>query len=729
LTVDSKPGAVRGGVRPAERDPRDAAGLLLGRLTVLPALVLLPFLLASFPLLVIGDFKPVPVIILWLVLAALIVPYVWRRTPSVTGAGLWGTAGQDWAKPTPRWALWALIAVSAGFGVFNVAYHSQFIIDEYDAASYMQFANWISGHGTTIIPESAQYFGGSHAPVTFTSAAFFQQGNHLVPQFMAGLPMVLATGFWAGGARLAVFWGPVLGALAVFTFGGLVARLVGPRWAPFAALAIAVSVPMQYTSRSTWSEPLALILLVAGLSVWIDSQHTDRGAEDAGPWRANWRHHLRSSSHVLAGVAGLLLGIVFLVRLDGPADIMLIIPFCGLLLLRRQRQVMPLMGGLIIGVLYGAVDCVFVTLPYVQVNKKSVEEMVAGIVVLTIGTAVALWWLRRRGSELRDDLSRPWLVWAVTVLPFLVIAVFLARPYVERGWVTDYYKDYAPLSVHWIYWYTGAATIAFAVLAYSVLGRRAIKREAQVWVLPLLVFACATGIFLLEPSITPHQPYASRRLVPAVLPGLILLATWMSSWLARKSRVIYLVNVPRFLQRAPQVIVTVACMAAIAVPMAYGNATGLALKQTFSGEISAMNQLCAEIPKNTSVLFIDNNNLGLKFAQAIRGTCDDPVATVLTANDPAQGSAPATGSQPNQGNTFAPATIAAAIRDIEASGHTPYVLAYTQGQLVPVIDQFGNGPGKEILDQPEQDDEHIYLGEPRNTAPETFTIWSWEPGK
>ena len=54
---------------------------------------------------------------------------------------------------------------------------------------------------------------------------------------MAGLPMLLSLGFWAGGARLALLWAPLLGALGVFTFGGLVARLVGPRWAPFAALA------------------------------------------------------------------------------------------------------------------------------------------------------------------------------------------------------------------------------------------------------------------------------------------------------------------------------------------------------------------------------------------------------------------------------------------------------------------------------------------------------------
>ncbi|MGH3251808.1 MAG: hypothetical protein ACRDOI_37130, partial [Trebonia sp.] len=220
---------VRHSVGPVEGDARDRAGLLLGRLTLVPALVFVTFMLTSFPLLLIGYFKPIPVIAAWLVLTVAVVPYVWRRIPSVTGAADGGTAGQGLAKPTPRWALWSLVAVSVAFGAFQAVYHSQFVIVEYDAASYMQFANWISQHGTAVIAENSQFFGGHPASITYASAAFFQVDGHVVPQFMAGMPMVLSLGFWAGGMRLALFGAPVLGALAVFTFGGLVARLVGPR--------------------------------------------------------------------------------------------------------------------------------------------------------------------------------------------------------------------------------------------------------------------------------------------------------------------------------------------------------------------------------------------------------------------------------------------------------------------------------------------------------------------
>ncbi len=733
MTVDSGLRVARGDAGAVERDPRDFPGLLIGRLTVLPALLLLPFMLAGFPLLLIGYFKPVPVIAGWLVLAALIVPYAWRRIPSVTGAAGWGTAGwagragQNGVKPTPRWALWSLVAVSAGFGVFQAIFNSQFVIVQYDAASYMQTANWIAGHGTTIIPQDAQFFG--HTPVvTFASAAFFQVGNHLVPQFMAGLPMLLSLGFWAHGASLAVFEAPALGALAIFTFGGLVARLVGPRWAPFAALAIGATIPMQYASRSTWSEPLALIFLVGGLSLWIDSQRTDRGeggggeagGGSAGSWRSGWRQHARSSSHVLAGLAGLLLGLVFLIRLDGPADIMFVVPYCGLLILRRQRQAVPLIAGLIVGTVYGSLDAALLTAPYLfPGNTVSVEGMCAAVIALFAGTVVAVLWLRRHGRELRGQPTSR-LVKAVTALPFAVTAVFLLRPYVERGWHANYNHAYAPLSLHWIYWYTGFSTITFAVIAFAMLGRRCIKGQAPVWVLPLLVFACATLAFLYQPGITPHQPYASRRLVPAVLPGLILLAVWLASWLAQKSRLIHLVEVPDFLKRAPRAFVIVCCAGAILAPPAIANLGGLAFQRTFVGEIGAIDHACQGIPKGSSVLFIDYNMMG-GFGQDIRGMCGVPVAAVHTT-------IPET-VVPDKGNDVPAARIIAAVQAIEESGHHPFVVAPTTAQFAPLIKQFGSGTVHLIMSLAVNNDAHVLYGAPRGTSPESWKIYSWEPSK
>jgi hypothetical protein len=704
----------------------DRTGLLLGRLTVLPALVLLPFLLTSFPLLLIGYFKPIPVIVLWLALTALVVPYVWRRVPSVTGATNWGAAGGGKAEPTPRWVLWSLVAIAVAFGVFQGIYHSQFVIVQLDAASYMEFATWISKHGSLPIPQDTAAFG--NAPgITFWSAAFYNVGSSVVPQFMAGLPMLLSVGFWAGGARLALLWGPLLGALGVFTFGGLVARLVGPRWAPFAALAMAIGIPEAYASRNTYSETLAQVLLLGGLSLWIDSQRTDRGEEDAGRWRANWRHHARSASHVLAGVTGLLFGITLLVRIDGPADILFVVPYCGLLVLRRRRQVIPLVVGMVAGLVYGTVDSLFLTLPYLKTNLKSVVMMALAFILLTAATVLVVRWLRKRGSQLRTPAG-PRLVRAVTALPFIVIAVFLIRPYVERNW---HALQYAPLSLHWIYWYTGASTIAFAVIATAMLGRRCVKGEAPAWVLPLLTFGWALVWFLLRPAITPHQPYASRRLVPAVLPGLVLLAVWLSAWLAKRSRVVHLVSVPRYLERSPRLFVIACCAGAIFLPPMIGNfglglksggpvgvmpySDGLAFQRAYVGEVAAVERICQAIPGDTSVLIADYT-LNQQFAQDIRGTCNVPVAGVEWVH-------PSANNPP--GTDIATATVLADVRAIERAGRRPIVLAPTAAEL----SRLGNGPVRLVMAQDTSIDEHVIFGTPRNTLPERFTVYSWEPAK
>jgi hypothetical protein len=240
-------------------------------------------------------------------------------------------------------------------------------------------------------------------------------------------------------------------------------------------------------------------------------------------------------------------------------------------------------------------------------------------------------------------------------------------------------------------------------------------------VLPLLVFGCATLLYLLRPAITPHQPYASRRLVPAVLPGAIVLAVWLASWLTRRSRALRLVDVPDYLKRTPRKVVLACCAAVIVLPPATGNFHhGLAMKRTFAGEIGAVNQICAAIPEGTSVLIIDAKMM-LEFGQAIRGTCSVPVAG-------AQTTIPG-GFQPDAGNIVEPATIIAAVAAIEDSGHTPFVLAATQAEFAPLIKQYGIGVQNSLVNLTTEDDEHAIFGTPKDIDAETFTAYSWQPGR
>src|SRR5262249_45253331 len=193
------PGAAGQGTGP----PPGAAGRLLGRLSVLPVLLAMAWLLAGLPLLLAGRFTLALMLVVSVPLAALLVYLGLRWIP-----GRWQTAlppGPRQAR-IPWWAVAGVIAVAAAFGAHQLIYHSQQIIVERDPASYLQFAYWIAHHGSLPIPQQRAAFGGTHHLLRFGSLAFYQVGANVVPQFMAGLPMVLAAGVWAGGRGAA---GPV----------------------------------------------------------------------------------------------------------------------------------------------------------------------------------------------------------------------------------------------------------------------------------------------------------------------------------------------------------------------------------------------------------------------------------------------------------------------------------------------------------------------------------------
>src|SRR6202020_2109671 len=125
---------------------------------------------------------------------------------------------------------------------------------------------------------------------------------------------------------------------------------------------------------------------------------------------------------------------------------------------------------------------------------------------------------------------------------------------------------------------------------------------------------------------------ASRRLVPMLLPGRILPATWMAAWLkARGHRL--------GASRVAGSIVAVCCVIALLVPAAvttFGvgttrtasgstrpTANGLAFKRTGQGEYQAVRELCSAIGANASVVIVDATTAD-RFSQVVRSMCATP---------------------------------------------------------------------------------------------------------
>src|SRR4029077_2843194 len=307
--------------------------------------------------------------------------YVALRQQPARWPGFRAAAGQT-RKAVPWWAVAATAALAAVFAVWQIAERTQQVIVLGDPATYLQTASWIARHGSLPIPYSPEAFGGTHAGLTFASASYYPSGSGLSPAVMAGTPLVLAAAIWLDGVPGALVITPLTGACAVLSFGGLAGRLIGARWAPAAAAALALSLPEQYTSRGTFSEPLVQVLLFGGLCLLIDAHgvtpKTTTGGIDPGQDR------------VLAALAGLVLGLAVLVRIDALSDILPDAPLLRLLLAARRRQGIPFGLGLAAGVGYGLAGGYLLSRPYLDLVGPSLRPLgliTAAVVVLT---AIAL---------------------------------------------------------------------------------------------------------------------------------------------------------------------------------------------------------------------------------------------------------------------------------------------------------------------------------------------------
>ena len=197
---------------------------------------------------------------------------------------------------------------------------------------------------------------------------------------MTGAPLVLAAAIWLHGINGALLVTPVIGGCAVLSFGGLAGRLAGPGWAPAAAAVLALSLPEQYTSRGSFSEPLAQVLLFGGLCLLADSLVINRNT------KLDWP----GQDKVLAALAGLALGLTILVRIDGLSDILPAVPFLGVLLAARRRQAVPFGVALIIGVGYGLADGYLKSRPYLDLEAPSLRPLGYIVAVAIVATAAGI---------------------------------------------------------------------------------------------------------------------------------------------------------------------------------------------------------------------------------------------------------------------------------------------------------------------------------------------------
>ena len=635
----------------------------------------------------------------------------------------------------PWWAVAGTVAVAVAFAAWQIAERTEQIIYLRDPSTYLEVGYWIAHHGSLPIPDSLAAFGGPHPGLAFATSNYYPRGSGIVPQFMTGTPLVLAAAVWLGGIPAALVMTPLIGGCAVLSFGGLAGRLAGPRSAPAAAAVLALSLPEQYTSRASFSEPLAQVLLFGGLCLLSDSLVATRAQMAT---RAQHSRGWPGQDKVLAGLAGLALGLTILVRIDGLSDILPAVPFLGVLLAARRRQAIPFGAGLVIGVGYGLADGYLKSRPYLDLEAPSLRPLalIVAVVVLLTLAAVAVTArpaARRRLTGILATRAVRWLPAAAAALTVLIFVGFAVRPLVQRvagetdptsiAYVAElqklaglpvngrdqYYQD----SLYWVIWYLGVPAVLLGAFGLTALARRCTKAlltwkdpsgAARVWALPAMIAIWVIVTVLWRPAVAPDQPWASRRLVPFVLPGLILAAIWASSWLKDQAAQLGRTKIT-------EGIVATCCVASLVIPTALTTfdlgvtkqggltAHGVAFRKIGVGELTAVNGLCAAIGPNASVVILDSLTAD-RFAQVVRGICGTPAAVL-------QNPTKATTNEVMQG--------------IEGVGRRPVLLAQQPSELTAY------GTPRAVVNLLTTQEAHDLTSPPTRTWLIHYTVWMAEP--
>jgi hypothetical protein len=622
--------------------------------------LLVPAALAGFGavavlFLLFGQFRPVLVLPLGLLTAAIAVAAAWpaAREEAVAHLGR-------------RWPDLAALVYAVVWLAINTRYASQNIAVFRDPATYALTGEYLSVHRSIPIDAGASTFG-SVPGVTFSTNGFasLPQPGMVQPQGSHLLQTLLAAGGWVGGDAALLKVSVVLGAiglLAVYAFGRRMAalglgagsgagegatsfagrfansRYAGPRFGePTAAalggwlalgatVVLSLTLPMLEFSRASYTEPLALAFTFGGFALL-------------------WAAH-ESARPAAFAVSGLVVGALAMTRIDGLFNLLAVIPYVVAVvlagwsgrILRAGRQLLfflvPALAMLVLGVrdLQKLAPVYYTDLG----DEVHLIRMAAlGLFVLAVVVLVAV----RLSPSLATAVARrarPAGV-AAGVLLAIGMLVLALRPlwYVDHsnlgggysqlieflqkagGQPIDGTRAYSEQSVRWLYWYVGIPAIAAGVVGLAVLLARTVRRLEPALVLPMTMWLTTAALYLNKVSITPDQIWGSRRLLPVVFPMLLLGAALAAGLLLRL----------RYGGALALVLAVVVGWNTVAA------SDQLWLFREGTPQLAEVTALCDHLPPNAAVATVAS--LSGNYLQTVRSYCDVPGVGLDTA-DPAE---------------------------------------------------------------------------------------------
>lgn len=509
--------------------------------------------------------------------------------------------------------------------LFNCLFSFQHIFMNRDPATYANGGIWLIKHDNIIIDRPILNRGISNISPRSAGISQIQgdkenyhfQGAHLMPAF-------LGLGGRIGGISFMLHLAPIFGGTAILALYALGREIFKPKWALISTSILATSLPLIYFSRDTYTEPITATFILGSLAILMSA--------------------MKNNKHVLWFVAGLMSLAGAMARVDAymiMAPLLLAIFLYIALLNTKDNKLIKslilfLTGAFITGFI-GWLDLSKLSSGYFLDRTKDFKIMMLAI-SFSVLLGVLIFVLEQRKQYLTKIVrSNNKMLAKIGAFLVLGVSVVIATQPIWRvsyhGKVKAYMeamltgigirpitnivndisvtRKFAEQAPNWVMWYIGPV-IAFASIAGLTLMAYKIIREKKYNLLPFFAVIFSTSIiYLYSPRITPDQIWASRRILPVIMPGLILLGVYAISrlWELPKKRLKGI---------DPKIPSTALLTLAVISPLAISSPF-LLLREN-APSLSRIYDVCKSVPSNATILWVGE---GAKTApQPTRSICN-----------------------------------------------------------------------------------------------------------
>ena len=518
-----------GGARP--RAQRAAAARVQALPTRIPVLFFWATLVVAVTVLL-GVFSP-PVVLGAL---GLVVTVTWRVVPE--------------RLPVERDSVRATVVALGLVGlwlVVNLGFTGEVLLVQRDPGFLTLEGLWLAEHPDPDIPiRSAADVVDRIPGASVTSDAFWRAGDDIYAQGAKTFPGLIAMAGWVAGQPGVLAANLLVGAVALLAVFDLARRVVGPRWGLLAMLALAVSTPLLYFTRTPFTEPTNIALTFGGLVALWGAAARPTGMRALGRF----------------ALGGAMVGASALSRIDGAAVVAGMALGLGLVAAgsrdrahRRGRvrgfwaATVAALAMVLLGYLDVRVNSAEYLADHAWLYRPLIAMLAASVAVAAGMIAVArpavTGWLAARSRLLGGISAGALLLLAVGlasrplwtqrngVVPGSGQAQFVASMQQAAGVAVDPTRSYDEMTVRWLAWYLGPITVVLAALGAAAMARVAVQHRRAELVALLVTVGVSALLYLVRPSITPDQIWAMRRFLPVVIPAALVCAVWVLRHLGR----------------------------------------------------------------------------------------------------------------------------------------------------------------------------------------------------